>query len=159
MSLFEDPLYRWRETFFVLFEVGDRPDAATTKNMLRELQSEYEVAEIREDDAGQFESFTLVAPEDFAAMDVTYLAGEDVTSQVEELLEDQSNGRLELADDQQMAKLKRCDARFEVYHFEQLSSDDDEEFLDPGTLFMVMKALAQSCQGIGIDPQSGTVVT
>ena len=27
MSLFEDPLYRWRETYFVLFAAADRPTA------------------------------------------------------------------------------------------------------------------------------------
>ena len=59
-------------------------------------------------------------------------------------------------------RLKSCDARFDIYHFEQVvlpdGEEDDEGFLDPGALLIVLQHIAKLCHGVGVDPQSGTLV-
>jgi hypothetical protein len=55
--------------------------------------------------------------------------------------------------------LQQCDARFDIFHFEHVASDgEDEDGLDPGSLIIVLKRLARLCHGIGVDPQSGTLM-
>ena len=51
-------------------------------------------------------------------------------------------------------------ARFDIFHFEQLvpGSDEEEEFLDPGSLLLVLETLASAVDGGGVAPQSGPLV-
>jgi hypothetical protein len=160
MSLFENDQYRWRETYFVLFEEKNRPTAEDTVACLKKLGSRYEVTDVRRDDYGRFESLTLLSPMDYAAMDITYLAGEDVTAHVEELQRELKTASLTSAELAKLKRLPSCNARFDVYHFEQIVSDgdDEDEFLDPGALLIVLERLAKLCHGVGIDPQSGAVM-
>lgn len=161
MSLFGNPSFRWRETYFVMFNKKDRPTAEAVVEAIGKLDGRYQITDVRKDQAGRLESLTILAPHDFAAMDVSYLEGEDVTGQVEELEQD-----LKLAGvgAEERAKLKRvpdCDARFDIYHFEQIAgdeADEDEEFLDPSSLLNVIECLAKVCRGVGVDPQSGLVL-
>lgn len=159
MSLFENDHYRWRETYFVLFDIHDRPTTEMARAMLDQMGGHYEVSEIVEDEHGFFESMTLLSPDDFAAMDISYVAGEDVTASVNELYEEMKM----TATDEERGKLDRihqCNARFDVFHFEQVveGEREEDEFLDPGTLLIVLEQLASLCNGIGIDPQSGSVM-
>ncbi len=163
MSLFEDPRYQWRETYFVLFPRSRRPDHVATEKLLKKLAHHYTLGDQRLDDQGRIESFTLVSPEDCAAMDISYLAGEDVTEQVAEFIRDLSGQPIEPTEQRRLDELKPCDARFEVFHFERCdmeAADEDEaaELLDPTTLFDVIRKLSRACGGIGIDPQAGTFV-
>ena len=86
MSLFENDLYQWRETYFVLFPEKSRPQAAAVAAALRRQDPHYEVTEVVADDDGLLESLTLRSPEDSSAMDITFVTGEEVTEQREELL-------------------------------------------------------------------------
>lgn len=161
MSLFESDLFQWRETYFVLFDEENRPQANDVAAALRDMDDRYEIQNVRESEDGRLESLTLFAPADFAAMDISYLTGEDVLAQVEEFTNDLN--RADLTDDER-AKLDQVmtySSRFDVYHFEQLSfeaGEDDDEFLDPGSLLVVLERLAGLCKGVGIDPQSGTIM-
>ena len=161
MSLFENDRYRWRETYFVLFHEDHRPTLEEVESALESLGKRYKIVDTKATPNGQFESLTLLSPADFAAMDVTFIDGEEVETHVQELLKEMKSFSLT---DEEKAKLKRlpdCNARFDVFHFEQVLEGDrgeDEEFLDPGALLIVLAKLARLCNGVGIDPQSGAVM-
>lgn len=157
MSLFENDRYQWRETYFVLFQQRQRPTADKMVSELEKLGSRYEIKHVRAGTEGEVESLTVYSPYDFAAMDITYLAGDEVTQQVEELYEEMKQAGLSDSENKQLVRLRDCDARFDVYHFEELT-DDEEEFLDPGALLIVLERLTKICQGVGVDPQSGALM-
>ncbi|MCA9124214.1 MAG: hypothetical protein H6822_34075 [Planctomycetaceae bacterium] len=162
MSLFENDLYQWRETYFVLFEESTRPQAKAVVDSLREQDSHYEVSNVVANDAGQLESLTLRSPEDSSAMDITYVNGDEVTEQREELLNTLAKSTLAEGDRDKLNFLGECDSRFDIYHFEEASfiggDEGEDDPLDPGALLLVMDCLARLCQGVGIDPQSGSLM-
>ena len=162
MSLFENDQYQWRETYFVLFHEKDRPTLDDVQKTLASLGNQYQVIEQRSNEGGFFESLTIISPDDFAAMDITYLAGDEVKEQVVELSDEMEDTQLTGDEKQKLKRLKSCDARFDVYHFEQVvmgqSDDEEESYLDPGALLIVLERLARMCRGVGVDPQSGTLV-
>ena len=161
MSLFEDNNYRWRETYFVLFQESQRPQAEQVKKAIKELDKRYEIRDLSQDDHGNLESLTLVSPFDFAAMDITYLAGEDVIEQIGELTREMKDSVLTSEERSKLARLREFNARFDVYHFEYIMNGDEQEedeFLDPGSLLIVLERLARICDGVSVDPQSGTVL-
>lgn len=157
MSLFENDQYRWRETYFVLFRSSDRPTAERVERALKELGTRYEFDGVRTDDDGRFESATLISPYDFAAMDVSYMEGEDVSNQVTELTEQLKHATLSGDELKKLARLHDCDARFDIFHFEKVVNDEDE-FLDPGALLIVLEHLAELCGGVSIDGQSNSII-
>ncbi len=61
-----------------------------------------------------------------------------------------------------LARLPKCDARFDLLHFEEMTpgstGDEFDEMLDPSALLIVLEALASLTKGVGVDPQSGTLV-
>ena len=81
MSLFENDQYRWRETYFVLFEEKQRPQAKAVQESLSKLGERFRISDVRADSKGRIESLTLLCPYDYAAMDISYVAGEDVLEQ------------------------------------------------------------------------------
>lgn len=161
MSMFEDGRYRWRETYFVLFDAAQRPAAAQVAKTLAALGNRYELKNIRGDDQGLFESLTLLAPDDFAALDISYLEGEEVLEQGAELCADLGRAAADAQEKARLKRIRQCTGRFDVLHFEQLADDeteDDDETLDPGAMLVVLEALAKLTGGIAVDPQSGTVI-
>lgn len=162
MSLFENDLYQWRETYFVLFAQATRPQADAVAKSLRQQDSHYEVTDVVANGAGQLESLTLRSPEDSSAMDITFVTGEEVTEQREELLNTLAKSTLGEGDRDKLNFLGECDSRFDIYHFEEASfvggEDDEDDPLDPGALLLVMECLAHLCRGVGVDPQSGSLM-
>jgi hypothetical protein len=161
MSLFENDAYRWRDTYFVLFHEEDRPSCEAMVEALQTLGPRYCLQDVRRDEQGRLESLTLLSPDDFSAMDISYVSGEEVTEQVESLTSELRSGKLTREESDSLRRVQGCDARFDIYHFEQVvlpDDDDDEGFLDPGALLIVLQYLAKLCKGVSIDPQSGTVV-
>jgi hypothetical protein len=157
MALFSDDRYQWRETYFVLFREADRPSAEAVKQALRDGRSE--ISELKADPQGKFESVTVKSPEDFSGMDITYVTGEEVTEQIDELLRELVKQTLNDDDRTKLNTLGECNARFDIFHFEEVQADtDDDEFLDPGALLLVLERLARLCRGVGIDPQSGSLI-
>lgn len=154
MSLFEDKRYQYRETFFVLFEQQNRPSQELIESTLSELGPKYETVDVRQND-GVLESITVKSPYDFSAMDITYVEGNDVTIQIKEIEEEFRTLTLQRDDIDKLMRLKTCDARFDIFHFEQVvDGGNEEEFMDPGGLLLVLEKLAKVCKGVGFDPQS-----
>ena len=161
MSLFANDQYRWRETYCVLFRDADRPSAAALRKALEGLGEGHRVTDITTDSGGQVEAMTVLAPADFAGMDVSYVSGEEVQEQIDELKAERKNMPLSKKEQTKLQRLAECDARFDVFHFEQVVGDDsadEDEYMDPGSLISVLKCLAQLCHGVGIDPQTGALM-
>jgi hypothetical protein len=159
MSLFGDDRFQWRETYFVLFRERDRPDAKQAVRSIVGEDGRFDVSNVRADSKGKLESLTLTSPDDFAAMDISYVAGDEVSEQVEELTREVAQGTLTGDEREKLKRLAKCDARFDIFHFEQRmldGEDGDDEFLDPAALLIVMDRLSRACGGVAIDPQSGS---
>jgi hypothetical protein len=160
MSMFEDPDYEWRETYFILFESARRPSLAQAEKALSRLGDRYQLANQRGDNNGRLGSLTVVAAQDCAAMDISYLEGEEVREQLQEL-RDQLKSAVSGAEERaKLVKALKSDARIDILHFERLdrSTDDDGEVMfDPAALFCVMEALIKLTRGVGVDPQSCTL--
>ena len=162
MSTFENERYRWRETYFVLFPASRRPTLKVVEKRLAALSKRYSLEDVVGDEQGNFESLTLLSPDDFAALDVCYTGGAEVLEQVEELVQELAT-TVEPGQKPLLKRLKQYDGRFDVLHFEQIgdSADEDEseELLDPGALLAVLDELARITGGIAVDPQSGTILS
>ena len=162
MSLFEDDQYRWRETFFVLFEAADLPTVPNLCAALRALGPRYRVGEPRCDPDQVFESITVVSPQDYSGFDISLIAGVEIEEQVEELKKELSGGALTAEERSKLKRLSQCSARFDVYHFECLEAagddDDENEIVDPGGVIAVLECLARLCRGVAVDPQAGTIL-
>lgn len=164
MSLFENDEYQWRETYFILFDEAKRPLATEMQRRLKKLDPRYEVRNVRADEQGRFESLTLFSPDDYAAMDISFLCGDEVVEQTAALIGELlkvASGEEEKRRIRQLAQ-RRC--RFDVYHFEQLvfvgreSDEDEDDFMDPGALLIVMEKIAKLCDGVVVDPQANAIL-
>jgi hypothetical protein len=162
MSMFENEQYCWRETYFVLFDAARRPKLEVVQKALAELNDRFAVTNLAADDRGLAESLTVLAPDDFAALDVCYVDGDEVAEQMAALAEE-----LDLGDDptqtsSRRQRLRRYNARFDVLHFEQvvdLEADEESDgMFDPTALLIVLEALAKLTDGIAVDPQAGTIL-
>lgn len=160
MSLFENDEYRWRETYFVLFDAKHCPNAEKIEKAIQQLNPHYKLSDVRHDEADRLESLTVFFPDDYAAMDITYTCGEEVIEQIPELMDELKGSGLSATEKLKLQKLSHCDARFDIYHFGQVvgGSEEEDEMLDPGSLLVVLEKLAKLCKGVGVDPQSGTLI-
>jgi hypothetical protein len=162
MSTFEDDRYRWRETYFVLFPSQRRPSLKVVEKKLAALSRRYALENPSGDEKGNFESLTVISPDDFAAMDVCFTSGAEVLEHSEELVQELA-ATIEPQQKPLLKKIREYDGRFDVLHFEQIAegADDDEsdELLDPSALLAVLEELARITAGIAVDPQSGTILS
>ncbi|MDZ4818180.1 MAG: hypothetical protein SGJ20_04320 [Planctomycetota bacterium] len=163
MSTFENDNYKWRETYFVLFDSSRRPALDKLTKSLTRLNPRFELVNPTEDIDGRFESVTIRSPQDYAALDISYLSGEEVNEQGVELSLEMKPYATEPDEKQKLARLPECDARLDILHFEQLGAStanepEDDAMLDPGALLLVLDALVDLTGGVGVDPQSGTIV-
>ena len=162
MSLFENGEYQWRETYFVYFDAKNRPSTEAIQTMLKELNSGYDISNVRSAEDGEFESLTLISKDDYAAMDLTCVATLEMQEQTQELVEQLKENAM--PDERDMVKqVSSSDCRLEVYHFEQLvfvgatgSEDELDDFMDPGSLLVVLNQIAEMCDGVVVDPQSNS---
>ena len=161
MSLFGDPLFRWRETFLVLFEESNRPTVEAVEKALARV-GKFDSEQTNESVDGLIESLTVTNSIDCVGLDIVFVDGEEAAEQIEEVQTDISPDDLLPGQEEMLDKLPLCNARLDLLHFEQLtasfSEDDDEEFLDPGSLLGVAESLAQLVNGVAVDPGSGTFV-
>jgi hypothetical protein len=161
MTMFEQDDYRWRETYFVLFDAKQRPRAEAVKKLLQSLNSGFEFKDATTDDDGRIESLTIVSPADYAAIDISYLDGEEVQEQALELAKEMKAGAIDAQERKKIDTLTRYNARFDVMHFSQVVEDepDDDDVFDPSGLLVVLEALTDLTHGVGVDPASGAVLT
>lgn len=165
MSLFENDEYQWRETYFILFDEAQQPSARQLEQALRRLDPRYEVRDVRADENGRFESLTLIAPDDYSAMDISLVRGDEVVEQTNELMKELLKNASSPKEKQHIRDLSRYRTRYDVYHFEQLifvgredGDDDMDDFMDPGAVLTVMQEIAELCRGVIVDPQAYTII-
>ncbi len=130
------------------------------KDRLLRINPRFELVNGEADDVGHFDSITLRSPQDYAAMDISYVSGEEVSDQVDELERD-LKGNIDATERPKLTQLAQCDAKFDILHFEQVSDEDtgdESEMLDPSALLNVMDALIELTKGVGVDPQSGSLM-
>ena len=155
MSLFENDQYEYTDTFFVFFKRENLPNAETVKAAIAELGDRYQFGKIafREE---QFESMTIISPQDFSAVDIVMDPNADVPTQIEELITEFRTLTLTGDDRDKLSRFKECNTRFDLFHFEQKVSGntDPDAFIDPGGLLIVLEKLRSLCDGVGLDPQS-----
>ncbi|MCX6635447.1 MAG: hypothetical protein NT090_10265 [Acidobacteria bacterium] len=161
MSMFEDSRYRWRETYFVLFDARKRPKLNAMTKALTALSNRYELTNLSEDEHGLIDSLTVIAPDDYAALDICYSGEPDVLEQAADLVQDLKKAGADLPPSVTWERIKRFDGRFDILHFEQIPEELEEELdengmLDPSALLLVINALAKLTGGVAVDPQAGT---
>jgi hypothetical protein len=162
MSTFERDEFKWRETYFVMFDSAKRPTLKTVERVLRDLSDRFELSNNRADEDGRFESITVMSPDDYAALDISYESGEEVLEQGAALEQEMKSSAVDAEERARLARLSKCDARFDLLHFEQVTDDEPEdeadEMLDPSALLIVLDALVELTGGVGVDPQSGSLL-
>jgi hypothetical protein len=163
MSMFEDSRYRWCETYFVLFDAKKRPKLASVAKALSALNKRFQLTNLHADDDGLIDSLTLISPDDYAALDICYTSGSEVSEQAAALVDDLKKAGPDEPPPVPWERIKAYDARLDVLHFEQVPEDDaeaeDDGMLDPSTLLIVLGALAKLTAGVAIDPQAGAFFT
>jgi hypothetical protein len=162
MSTFERDEFKWRETYFVMFDSAKRPTLKTVERVLRDLSERFELSNGSADEDGRFESITVMSPDDYAALDISFESGEEVLEQGAALEQEMKSSAADQEERARLARLPKCDARFDLLHFEQVTDDEPEdeadEMLDPSALLIVLDALVELTGGLGVDPQSGTLL-
>jgi hypothetical protein len=162
MSMFENDQYCWRETYFVLFDARKRPKLEVVRKALARLNSHFTLTNLNGNDQGLVESLTILAPDDFAALDICYVDGDEVVEHRNELLKDLDEGEGTPEERAKRQRLKHCNGRFDVLHFEQVVDFDEEEeadgLLDPTALLVVLETLVKLTDGVAFDPQAGAIL-
>jgi hypothetical protein len=163
MSMFENEQYCWRETYFVLFESPRRPTLDAVRHQLLKLNNRFSLTNLVADDHGRVESLTVLAPDDFAALDVCFVDGDEVVEQAATMADELEPGDTPAETRRRRDRVRRCNARFDVLHFEQVvnaeeGEEEAEGMLDPTALLVVLEALARLTDGVAFDPQAGTML-
>ena len=159
-----DDQLEWRDTYFILFDQSNRPTLSQVEAAIIDAARRLKLEHLEADDDGMFESVLVQAPQDNAALEISYETGEAVIEQSTELakqLKDELNAK-------QLAKMLKADARLDVMLFERVQEDawgesDDDDWessgLDPSSLLNVVGALAKLTHGMPIDPASGAILS
>ncbi|HEY5313912.1 MAG TPA: hypothetical protein VIK18_15390 [Pirellulales bacterium] len=155
----DDDQYQWRETYFIWFEAQRRPLLEKVEEAVRHLRGHFELESGEADADGLISTLTVRSREDHAALEIECAAGGEVRAEGAAIAADISPADV---DPDKLAQLKRCDARFEVMHFEevveQLSEEEMDDMFDPSALLVVLEALVQLTDGICVDPQAGSIM-
>jgi hypothetical protein len=162
MSADSDDQLEWRDTYFILFNETDRPTLSQVEAAISDASRRLKLENLEADDDGMFESALVQAPQDNAALEISYETGEAVVEQSVELAK-QLKGELNA---KQLAKMLKANARLDVMLFERVRGDaegEDDDWeggtLDPASLLNVVEALAKLTHGMPIDPASGAILS
>jgi hypothetical protein len=165
MSVDDNDQLEWRDTYFILFQQSRRPTLTQVEAAILEASSRLRLENLEADEDGMFESVLVQAPQDNAALEISYETGDAVVEQSTDLAK-QLKGELSAA---QLKQMVRSNARLDVMLFEQVregawgDQEDDEDWetsgLDPSSLLGVVEALAKLTGGLPIDPASGSVMS
>jgi hypothetical protein len=158
----------WRDTYFILFQRSHRPTITQVETTITGASRRLKLENLEADDDGLFESVLVQAPQDNAALEISFETGDAVVQQSAELAR-QLKGEV---DAKQLQRILKADARLDVMLFERVRGDawgesavDDEgadwenSALDPASLLNVVEALAKLTRGLPIDPASGAIMT
>jgi hypothetical protein len=165
MSVENDDQLEWRDTYFVLFQESRRPTLTQVEAAITETSRRLKLENLEADEDGMFESVLVHAPQDNAAVEISYETGEAVIEQSAKLAK-QLKGEI---GPKQLQKMLKSNARLDVMLFERVRSedvggddDDDEDWggaVDPSSLLNVVEALAKLTHGLPIDPASGAILS
>ena len=158
MSLFEDEQYQYCDTFFVYFKAQNRPSLQEIEKALSTGGETRELSDAKSESDGSFKSITVRSPHDSSAMDIAFVGGEEVSEQVEELMTEFRQISLVGEDFDKLQQIKTADARLDVFQFERVSESSEPDMIDPGGLFLVLEKLNRICDGVGLDPQSKSLI-
>lgn len=158
VSLFEDDQYQYCDTFFVYFETQNRPSLADIEKALSSGGETCELTDAKSEPDGAFKSITVRSPHDSSAMDIAFVGGEEVVEQVEELVLEFRQISLEGEEFDKLDRIRKANARLDVFQFERVSESQEPDMIDPGGLFLVIEKLKRVCDGVGLDPQSKTLL-
>lgn len=161
----EDQL-EWRDTYFILFKRSHRPTVTQVESTISGASRRLTLQHLEADEDGLFQSVLVQAPQDNAALEISYETGDAVVQQSAEL----ARQLRDEVDSKQLQRMLKADARLDVMLFERVRGDawnahDDEEeeweggSLDPSSLLNVVEALAKLTHGLPIDPASGTIMS
>ena len=164
MSLFDNPEYRWRETYLLFHKKKQRTSADKLRQAISGIRGSYQIEQLVANENGEFDSATVFAEEAFSAIDMSYVEDDQIQEQIIEI---QSEMKEVLEDPEDLAKLESLgeyDARIDLLHFERLTGDftDDEEDLnscfDRAALLAVAEKWTLLTGGICLDPASATIL-
>lgn len=165
MQTESDDQLEWRDTYFILFQQSRRPTLTQVEGAILEAASRLRLENLEADEDGMFESVLVQAPQDNAALEISYETGDAVVQQSADLAK-HLKGELSAA---QLKQMVRSDARLDVMLFERVregawgDQEEDDEWetsgLDPSSLLGVVEALAKLTDGLPIDPASGSVMS
>jgi hypothetical protein len=174
----------WLETYFIVFPQKRRPTLTQVERALLDANPRLRLENLSANEDGLFESVLVEAPEDHAAVEISYEASETV---IEQNLEWAKQLQSQLSP-KQLQQLVAADARLDVAHFERVQAGaaskksaspqadfpDDEfsdefgaeefdeeaamEVFDPTCLLTVVEAFSGLTKGLTFDPASGEVV-
>jgi hypothetical protein len=160
-----DDQLEWRDTYFVLFQQANRPTLTQVEAAITESSQRLKLENLEADEDGMFESVLVHAPQDNAAVEISYEVGAAVVEQSAELAK-------QLKDEigpKQLQQMLKSNARLDVMLFERVRNEDfggdedDEEWeggsVDPSSLLNVVEVLAKLTHGLPIDPASGTILS
>jgi hypothetical protein len=158
-----DDQLEWRDTYFILFRQSDRPTLTQVKAAITKASRRLKLENLEADENGMFTSALVQAPQDNAALEISYESGDTVIEQTTELAK-QLKGDLAA---NQLARMLHADARLDVMLFERVRGDtfgeDDDDWetdsLDPACLLSVLAALTKLTDGLPIDPASGEILS
>ena len=162
MSLFDDPNYRWRDTFLVLFDDEQRPTVELALSAIQQI-GKFEVRNSSASESQHIESITITSNVDLTGLEILYVAGAEVVEETEALVVELTEDAMLLGQENALVQLSAANARFDILHFEKITENsnepsDDDELMDPGSLLTVTAALADLVNGVAVDPSSASFV-
>ena len=81
MNVENDEQLEWRDTYFILFQQADRPTLTQVEAAITESSKRLKLENLEADEDGMFESVLVQAPQDNAALEISYERGEAVIEQ------------------------------------------------------------------------------
>src|SRR3990170_5323483 len=116
MDYEEGDQLEWRDTYFILFQQSGRPTLTQVEAAISDATRHVTLQNLEADEDGMFESLLVQAPNDHAALEISYETGDAVVQQSADLAK-QLKGELKAKELKQMLK---ADARLDVMLFERV---------------------------------------
>ena len=111
-----DDQLEWRDTYFILFQQSNRPTLTQVEAAITGASRRLKLENLEADDDGMFESVLVQAPQDNAALEISYETGDAVVQQSTELARQLKDE----VDAKQLAAVLKADARLDVMLFERV---------------------------------------
>ena len=83
----DDDQLEWRDTYFILFQQSSRPTLTQVEAAIGNATRRVTLENLEADDDGMFESLLVQAPDDHAALEISYETGDAVIEQSADLQE------------------------------------------------------------------------